>query len=287
MCFEELKRESNTEIGTKDLLEIGSIQSFQQSFHWDIMFLLKKMVEAFILPPGIFIVVFISLGIVQSLRKRWPASIFIWLVSIAAWVTSIAPFTDTLMGHLESGISIPSHPAGDVIVVLGAGINQSMPDISGTGVPTETTAYRLFTASMLYKNLKVPILFSGAGNSSDVRPVKNIVIRVLKEMGVPENKIMVEDQSRDTKDSARKIANICKKNGFKRPLLVSSAYHLKRSVYCFSRAGVDVIPFPARFDAWKGKKYTLLSYLPGSYNRFSAALKEIIGLKVYQLTDHF
>ena len=147
------------------------------------------------MPPGIFILIFISLGIVQSFRKKWLMSFFICLVGLTAWVISTAPFTDRLMSHLESGISIPSHPAGDVIVVLGAGINRSMPNISGSGTPTETTTYRLFTASILQKKLKLPILFSGAGNSSDIRPVKDIVFRVLKDMGVPENKIMVEDQS--------------------------------------------------------------------------------------------
>jgi uncharacterized SAM-binding protein YcdF (DUF218 family) len=251
------------------------------------MFLLKKIVEAFIMPPGILILIFISLGIVQSLRKKWRIGFFLCLLGLTAWAISIAPFTDRLMEHLESGISIPDHPAGDVIIVLGAGINRLVPDVSGTGAPSETTAYRLYAASMLYRKLKLPILFSGAGNSYDAQPVMSIVFRALKNMGVPENKIMVEEQSRDTKESALKVAKICTEKGFKSPILVSSAYHIKRSVYCFNKEGLHVIPFPARFETWEGKTYTLLSYLPGSYNRFSRAMKEIIGLKVYQMTYWF
>jgi len=251
------------------------------------MFFLKKIAVAFITPPGIFIIVFISIGIVLSLRKKWLVSSVIWLVSLTAWAISTAPLTDVIMNHVESGINIPKSPSGDVIIVLGAGIHRSMPDITGIGTLTEKTAYRLLTAYRLHKELKLPILFSGAGNSSDVQPVRSIVFRILNDMGVPVNRIIVEDQSRDTKESAEYVARICSEKGFKNPILVSSAYHLKRAVYCFGREGIDTTPFPAGFQSWEGKKYTWLSYLPGNYGRFSIALKEILGLKIYHLMDRF
>ncbi len=251
------------------------------------MFYLKKVTEAFILPPGIFIVVFIFAGLVQFLRKKRLMGVSIWLLSLTVWVMSTTPFTDSIMRHLESGITIPTHPKGDLIVILGAGINRSIPDISGMGSPTETTTHRLFTAARLQKQLHVPILFSGAGDSADPQPVKGIVVRILKEMGVPKGMTLIEDQSRDTRESAVHVARICKEKEFKRPILVSSAYHLKRSVYCFNQAGLQVTPFPAGFETWQGKRYAWPAYLPGDFRRFSMALKEIMGLKFYQLLDKF
>ena len=106
-------------------------------------------------------------------------------------------------------------------------------------------------------------------------------------MGVPKGMILIEDQSRDTRESAVRVARMCKEKGFKRPILVSSAYHLKRSVYCFNQAGLQVTPFPAGFETWQGKRYAWPAYLPGNFRRFSMALKEVMGLQLYQLLNQF
>jgi len=166
-------------------------------------------------------------------------------MSFAAWAISTAPLTDIIMNHLESGIDIPKTPLGDVIIDMETGIHCSMPDISGMGTLTEKTAHRLLTANRLHKELRLPILFSGAGNSSDVQPVKSIVYKILNDMGVPENRIIIEDQSMDTKESAASVARLCREKGFKKPILVSSSYHFKRSVYCFRKECIDTTPFPA------------------------------------------
>jgi len=192
-----------------------------------------------------------------------------------------------LLGHLESGVNVPKKISGDVIIVLGAGIRTDMPDKKGTGSPTEKTTYRLFSAAKLHNKLKIPILFTGGGSNSSSTSSNDIITRTLLNMGVPKHQIIVENKSKNTRENAANATRICAKKGFKKPILVTSAYHLKRSYYCFNRLGIEPIPFPAGFYTWEGKKYSLRSYLPGNFYRFSLALKEIIGLKVYQLADKF
>ena len=59
--------------------------------------------------------------------------------------------------------------------------------------------------------------------------------RFLTDLGVPDPMIIVEDKSRDTIENARYARQICERRGFVRPILVTSAYHLKRSVLSFSK----------------------------------------------------
>ena len=96
-------------------------------------------------------VVFILAGLVQFLRKKRLMAITLWFLSVTAWAMSTVPVADSIMRHLESGITMPTQPTGDLVVVLGAGINRSIPGVSGMGSPTETTTHRLFTAARLQK----------------------------------------------------------------------------------------------------------------------------------------
>jgi len=65
--------------------------------------------------------------------------------------------------------------------------------------------------------------------------------------------------------------------------LVTSAYHLKRSVMSFEKVGLEVIPFPASFKTWPDKEYRWNAYLPGDFTKASIAIKEYLGLVFYQL----
>jgi uncharacterized SAM-binding protein YcdF (DUF218 family) len=107
-----------------------------------------------------------------------------------------------------------------------------------------------------------------------------VVARVLSDLGVPREKILVEAKSRDTVENARRTKEILAGNGLRRPLLVTSAYHMRRAVAVFEKAGIAVTPVPAGFRTWKGKPYPWVSYLPSSGALLTStnALREYLGL---------
>ena len=71
--------------------------------------------------------------------------------------------------------------------------------------------------------------------------------RNLLGLGVPDQDIILETESRTTGENAKYTALFLKERGFKRPLLVTSAYHMQRSVLNFEKYGVPVTPFPAGY----------------------------------------
>ena len=85
------------------------------------MFLFKKLVAPFLLPPGLFILALLLSGVFLIFCHRRKIGIFNLVVGLIFWIFCSAPFSNFLMGGLESEFQIPNNVQGDVIVLLGGG----------------------------------------------------------------------------------------------------------------------------------------------------------------------
>jgi len=249
------------------------------------VFILKKVFSPFILPPGLVVVFLLFSGAWLLSKKNLKAGFINISIGILLWILSISTISDALLRGLESRFKIPPEPEGDVIILLGGGADDKAPDLSGTGVPGGYTTIRMLTAVRVQKRLDVPILVSGGRVYRHLSGEAMIIKRFLRDLGVPEDKIIVEDRSRDSIESARFSKILCDERGFKRPLLVTSAYHMKRVIFSFRKAGLDVMPLPAGFGTWDEKTYHWVDYLPSAdaLEKTAAAIHEYIGLFFYSI----
>ena len=75
-------------------------------------------------------------------------------------------------------------------------------------------------------------------------------------MGVPAEAIWLQTESRNTYEDAVYSARLLKDKGVRRILLVTSAWHMPRSLGLFQAQGLEVVPLPVDFtvtDAgWQG-----------------------------------
>ncbi len=249
------------------------------------MFVIEKIIASFLLPPGIFILLFFLCGIRFLSRKRWKEGLAICAAALAAWLISTGFFADVLFRGLEYGYTIPDSPHGDVIVLLGGGVSDGSPDFSGIGAPNGDMMTRIVTDVRLQKLLGIPVIVSGGRvYESRKRTEAAVVRRFLEDLGVPHEKIIEESKSRNTIENAEYTAVICSKYGYKRPVLVTSAVHMRRSVLSFEKAGMRVLPFPANFRTWTNKVYGWQDLLPAGFEGCSAALHEYLGLLFYKIT---
>ncbi|MGD9363586.1 MAG: YdcF family protein, partial [Desulfobacterales bacterium] len=193
------------------------------------MFLFKKLVAPFLLPPGLFILVLLLSGVFLIIWHRRKIGIFNLVVGLIFWIFCSAPFSNFLMRGLESEFQIPQPVKGDVIVLLGGGSIDKVPDFSGSGIPTDRMIGRIVTAVRLQKYLNIPIIVSSGKVHKNSSAGALIAKRFLIDLGVEEGKIVIEDKSRDTYENAKYTREICLRNGYKNPILVTSASHLKRS----------------------------------------------------------
>lgn len=239
-----------------------------------------------ILPPGFFLLILGFAGLIfMYKRKFWPTLVALG-VGISLYILSAGPVPRLLMASLESDFyHITSPPEGDVIVLLGGGIVDTAPDLSGVGVPTTMMMARVVSAVRLHRRLQIPIIVTG-GTVFEVnkQTEATIVKRIMVDLGVPEEQIFEEGKARDTVENARYSGEICKTRGYTHPILVTSAYHLRRSLQAFEMAGMHPSPFPAYFLVEKTTTFSWNQLLPDSatLDLSARALKEYLGLLYYQ-----
>ena len=180
---------------------------------------------------------------------------------VCLYALSIGPAKDALISPLENAFPVRANVSGDVIVILGGGIENE-------------ALIRFMCGHRLWKRLHVPLIITGSSE-------KGIEKELLMEMGIPENEIIEERRSKDTSENARYAKQIIEKKGFKSPILVTSAYHMKRAVFLFEKQGMKVKPFPCDLKSEEEEEeYGILDFLPKAsvLEESSKALKEYMGL---------
>jgi uncharacterized SAM-binding protein YcdF (DUF218 family) len=113
------------------------------------------------------------------------------------------------------------------------------------------------------------------------------------ELGVRPDQILINSHSRTTAEEARDIGQLGRRLGWKRVLLVTSAFHMPRSLATFrQRSGLSVIPVACDYQlptrALFGRPTpgsVFLGLMPDAQalHLSSIALKEHLGLAIYRL----
>ena len=229
------------------------------------MIYILKFGAAWILPPGIFILVMIGLAVYlwKKCRQRRTAGILVTL-ALVLYFLSIGAVADRLMGGLEQTYEVPAHPQGDVIVMLGGGAIADVQDVDGVGMLAQSPSSRLLTTLRLHRRHNLPILLSGGQVFSDTGSEAEIAQRVLLSLGVPSEMIYVERQSLTTGQNAHYSAEILRREGFAHPILVTSAFHLPRAVLNFEKEGIAVTPYPADFWVSGDPQLYMIKFAPNA-----------------------
>ena len=160
------------------------------------------------------------------------------------------------------------------IVVLSGGFNEG--DLSAAD-KLGASVLRLLEGGRLWREVpdcklvltggKVPGL---SRDMSIARAMRNMAL----EMGIPEKAIIMESESWRTEDQARLIAGIVGSAPF---ALVTSAYHMPRSVLIFRQFGLGPIPAPCDFQARKiCLDYSVLMPQAGALALSQTAMREYL-----------
>ena len=100
---------------------------------------------------------------------------------------------------------------------------------------------------MLWSFISAALLRSSspsADRAATSTPKAPLAAEYLMARGVPEEAIIAETESRDTEDSARRIAVIAHANGIRRLVIVSDGTHLFRIHEICAADGLDVLTSP-------------------------------------------
>lgn len=180
-----------------------------------------------------------------------------------------------------------SRGAPDGIVVLGGAIDPDLSAAHGQAVFTRSADRIVATAILARQYPKARIVFSG-GNANlladDFAKEADYALSALEELGVAKERLTAERLSRNTVENAEFVKTVANPKAGERWLLVTSAFHMPRSIGLFRRAGFPVEAYPVDWRASQSKAFSFSSVAINGLERTDVAMREWIGLAAYWVT---
>jgi uncharacterized SAM-binding protein YcdF (DUF218 family) len=170
----------------------------------------------------------------RPIRRQWILRAALWLV-LALAVVALGWFRWVYVQVEQYAGQDHAAPA-DAIGVFGAA--------EYDGRPSPVYRARLDHALDLYHHGVAPLIITLGGSGGDQYNEGAVGREYLMAMGVPESDIIAETQSRDTEESARRIAVIARANGLRRLVIVSDGTHLFRIHEICAAEGLNVLTSP-------------------------------------------
>lgn len=253
--------------------------------------LVSKILTPLLQPLGFSLFCVICGVALRTLRRpkvsRLGSTLLVFGLAVL-YLSSLRPVAMSLMRSLEADyppVVIDELPESAAIVVLGGGIlNPNAPRIE---VEFNDAGDRLHFAARLYKAGKAPrIIISGGNVFTEPGMLSNGEYSrlLLLEWGVDPEAIVVEGESRTTYENARNTSSLLESDSGP-VLLVTSAFHMRRSQALFEAQGLDIVPASTDIQSTKTDEPAILNWLPDAYFLFttSRAVKEYVGYIVYGL----
>ncbi|WP_235185845.1 YdcF family protein [Methylomarinum vadi] len=145
----------------------------------------------------------------------------------------------------------------EAIVVLGGGLKQSGNEV----VLKSGSLMRLRYAANLARDTGLPLLLSGGGRLEefDFSEAELMADCLRNDYGVPAR--WLEGESKNTAENARYSNKILSREGIRRIMLVTQAYHMPRALVQFEKQGLEVLPAPTDFIG-SDEQWDVFSFIP-------------------------
>jgi uncharacterized SAM-binding protein YcdF (DUF218 family) len=252
-------------------------------------FILSKTIDFLVMPFTLICMAMIAAAVVRNVKwkKRllWTAvglllffsNDFISNEAIRAWEMNTVAYNRLQpheMGIVLTGATIPNrYPADRVYFARGAD--------------------RVTHTVQMYKmGLIKRILISGGTGRlvTEEEPEANKFRNAMVMMGVPGSDILIENETRNTYESAVRVKPMLDSLNLSAAdcLLITSAFHMRRSLACYRKAGLDIMPFTTDFYSHPRSFYPDALFIP----RLDAVMiwhkltKEWVGMLAYKVAGY-
>jgi len=256
------------------------------------MFFFSKLLSA-ITQPMFWLALWWSLSLLILMRWRRPAVVMLWGGLVVFGLLGFRAIPHALLRPLEIRYPVP---AADVIdrhmgiIVLGGALEHPDSFIAHGQVPLGEAAERMTVpVGLMRLHPGLDLVFSGGeGRLLTTGVTESELARVFyQQQGLDMARVRLEDGSRNTRENAQQVAKLLGGPCLEPWLLVTSAWHMRRSMAEFeaefAKINCKVTPYPVDFRTGKSTPLTEYS-LAHSLLLWQTALHEWLGLWVYAMT---
>ncbi|MEY2770288.1 MAG: hypothetical protein RIQ38_707, partial [Pseudomonadota bacterium] len=239
--------------------------------------------------PLFWVAVWWGLALLVLSRWRRLAVGMLWTGLLLLGLLGFRALPDALLRPLENRYPVPLATEVDRhvgIIVLGGALEHPDSFVAHGQVPLGFSAERLTVPlGLMRQHPKLLLLFSGGeGRLLTTGLTESAMVKVFyQQQGLDMARLRVEEGSRTTRENAQQVARLLGDRCRQPWLLVTSAWHMPRSMAEFEAVGCTVTAYPV--DYRTGHATPLLDYaVADSLMRWQIALHEWLGQWVYRLT---
>ena len=250
----------------------------------------------FVLQPSTLIALLIGYGaiLIWTGWARWGRR-FVTIGAILLLVVGLSPLGNVLILPLEdrfprADLDQPPPPTG--IIILGGAEDRLVGSARKAPTLNEAGERLLEGAILAHRFPQAKIAFSGgdAGILYKSDSEAEGAAALLTQLGIAGDRLILESDARDTYENAVYLKKELIERGdldlTKRWLLITSAYHMPRSMGAFRKAGFWVEPWPVDYRTRGGADLLRpFDKVSEGLRRVDVAMREWVGLIAYWLTD--
>ena len=252
-------------------------------------FILSKTLKYLVMPLTIVVALLLVSRVVRN--RSWRRGLF-WTGLVLLLIFTNEFIANELMKRWEVDArpfnSLKQYKLG--IVLTGTIIPEIKPD---DRVYFSKGADRIVHTVQLYKlGLIDKILVSGgSGRLVDIKEREADRFReVMVLMGVPDSVILLENETRNTHESAKEVKIMLDELGYLSSdcLLITSAFHMRRSLACYKKVGLPLDTFSTDFYAHQGVYYPDAFFVPkiDALIIWHKLVREWVGLIAYKFAGY-
>src|SRR5437870_7395093 len=257
---------------------------FGQFRGFPLFFVLSKTLGYLLLPTNFLIAIGFVGAILMVTRFASLGRKLVIAAVLLLVICGLSPLGKALLYPLEQ--RFPSWDAArgapDGIIVLGASIEADLSVAHGTPVVRGAPDRIIAAAALARRYPNARVVFSGGSAnlvSNDAREA-DFAGAIFDSLGVDKSRLIMERGSRNTQENAEFSKALVKPKDGERWVLVTSAFHMPRSVGLFRKAGFAVEPYPV--DWRVGDFLSFTNAATDGLGRTDLAVREWMGLIAYR-----
>lgn len=254
------------------------------------MFYYVAKIVWFFLTPSNALVSLALAGVVLMRTKRARLGLRLVIGSaVLLFVAGLSPLANLLILPLEERFPAFVDDGTPVagIVVIGGTYDTEATNVHGQMALNETGERLIALGELARRYPDAKLIYAGGGSefTPDTTPEATLVENTAHQLGVARERILYDRRSLNTFQNALYAKDLAQPKAGERWLVVTSAFHMPRTMGVFRKVGFDVAPYPVDYrTAGAASLLRPFAFVGEGLRRTDVATKEWIGLLSYYVT---
>jgi uncharacterized SAM-binding protein YcdF (DUF218 family) len=256
------------------------------------VFVMKKIISGMLMPlPLVLELLVAGLVLLWFTRRQTLGKVIVTIGTVLLLIEGFGLLAYATLARLEGmygplDLSEAREAKVKWVVVLSAGHYSTEEALPVTSTLVPETQARLNEGIRIFRGLPGSRLVVSGGKVFGTVSSAELMARLASEVGLDPKRIVLEDRSRDTGEEAELIAPMVGREPF---ILVTSAYHMPRSMVLFKARGLNPVPAPTGHYAVDADSLSPATFFPRAdgIRICEIVAHEVLGLLAIQVREAF